>query len=626
MSDLTCIDHEPHGVGAFFVEASGHVGCRFVEPAFPWYWEDYCQWFDTAANCDAYKAIGFIDRGVFSPPYDSFLLSVQRQLMRPSPSPTTRPPPRTTTMPPIPTPVTPSPPSPPTNSPSNSPSPPTTTPSTAEPASTIPSSTAPSDNTPVPTVPFVTVLDPPSAKASHDWSCVNQSSVFVPVRIDASGRLECLTFNNSSDCHSLPTSSACLEWMQSYVLCVDIPPGCTNVRVKSISRQGPGEPTPSPINSTTVNGKAAGALSQPTPLNSILLGLLCAAMAVASVVGYVLWRRRRSDPRESTDSVLMLTDAPLYVTEKGRIPMLGYLNENKVKLGPPAQSPLRSTVSTQQRLTIGNQLNMGELTLWRLDHEKLTKGRTLSVGATGVVSMGMYNRIPVAIKRLHADKSLDADVAQAFIDEIKLMTKLDSPFVVSMIGCCWICPKDVELVTEYMEHGDLRNFLKNTPPTVFTWDLKRSCIHSMAQGLLYLHSMEIIHRDFKSRNVLLGKNLVAKLTDFGVSRNLSIETMTQGVGSFRWTAPEILQGKRYTEAADMYSLGMVIWELDTHEAPYVLQQGRATDCILLTKIRTHAIAPEFTAQCPADIQALVLQCIQPNPTDRPTALALATSV
>ncbi|ETV69005.1 serine/threonine protein kinase [Aphanomyces astaci] len=650
MADLTCIDHGWHGIGAFFVDGSGKMGCRLGSRKQPWYWEDYCEWgFDDMEECEDDKADGNVRRGVFNPPYDAFQQSVLNRLKRP-PAPTAP----SSTPPPPSTPTTTSPPPtlppqtlPPSDNPSNSPltttpsspvtSPPTTTspptystssppppPPTGDiiPTTTSPSSPHPASSTPSPTVQFATVLDVPSAKASSGWSCVNQSSSFVPVRLDSiSGKIECLTYI-STECHSLATADACQNWMLPYLACVSTLTGCVNVHIKSFTRQGPSSPDPtsSPFNSTSIYPDGSHISS--TPLKSILVGLLCASVVVASVVGYILWQRQQQQ-RDSNDSVMMLSDI-MYVTEKGRIPVLG-THKSHDMASSPAHTPLSSMISSQS-ITDSTQLNLGDLSLWRLDLDKLTAGRVLSVGITGVVTMGMYSSTPVAIKKLNKSA---AHLAQSFIDEIQLMTKLDSPYILSIVGCCWVRPHEIELVTEYMEHGDLRNFLKSTPPTVFTWDLKRSCLYNMAHGLLYLHSMEIIHRDFKSRNVLLGQNLVAKLTDFGVSHQITLDdTITQGVGSFRWTAPEILQGKRYTEAADIYALGMVLWELDTHEAPYSRQQTQLqlTDCVLMTHIRTQLIWPEFTNQCPQDIQQLVLQCIQADPTNRPTALALASSL
>ncbi|RLO00045.1 hypothetical protein DYB28_013508, partial [Aphanomyces astaci] len=116
----------------------------------------------------------------------------------------------------------------------------------------------------------------------------------------------------------------------------------------------------------------------------------------------------------------------------------------------------------------------------------------------------------------------------------------------------WSTPATLEMVVEGMDRGDLKHVLDQSKPSIasvqprkdettfFPWSDKVQCMLAIAEGLVYLHSMDVIHRDLKSRNVLL---------DFQ-------------------KAPEILKENYYTVAADVYSFGMVITELDTHAIPY----------------------------------------------------------
>ncbi|GLE07426.1 hypothetical protein PINS_up017635 [Pythium insidiosum] len=115
----------------------------------------------------------------------------------------------------------------------------------------------------------------------------------------------------------------------------------------------------------------------------------------------------------------------------------------------------------------------------------------------------------------------------------------------------------------------LTEFAHQGRPVGFDAEKLKIATH-IAHALTYLHSLEdiVLHRDLKSRNVLLTEAYDAKLTDFGASRERADCTMTAGVGSSLWMAPEVMLGKRYDESADVYSFGVMLSELDTHDMPF----------------------------------------------------------
>ena len=173
----------------------------------------------------------------------------------------------------------------------------------------------------------------------------------------------------------------------------------------------------------------------------------------------------------------------------------------------------------------------------------------------------------------------------------------------------------------------MKEVLYHRKPTEFTWSEKLQCALSIIEGLVYLHSMTIIHRDLKSRNVLMDSKKGTKLTDFGISREDTGETMTIGVGTYRWMAPEILQDNYYTVAADIFSFGMILSELDTHRIPYTDlsndKGNKLVDTAIISLVIQGAIKPTFTVNCPSWIQDLALKCISRNPDDRPTAVEIS---
>ncbi|KAF4322632.1 hypothetical protein JM18_005126 [Phytophthora kernoviae] len=157
--------------------------------------------------------------------------------------------------------------------------------------------------------------------------------------------------------------------------------------------------------------------------------------------------------------------------------------------------------------------------------------------------------------------------------EAKLTASLEHPNIIQLVGVAWNTFKDLCVVLEFADNGDLRMFLESLHndhhPMGFNADKVKIALH-VSHALTYLHSLDqpILHRDLKSRNILLNEDLDAKVTDFGVSREIATETMTTGIGSSLWMAPEVMTGGRYNEKADIFSFGVVLSELDTQMLPY----------------------------------------------------------
>ena len=127
----------------------------------------------------------------------------------------------------------------------------------------------------------------------------------------------------------------------------------------------------------------------------------------------------------------------------------------------------------------------------------------------------------------------------------------------------------------------------------------------VAKGLRYLHSKRVVHLDLKSANILLSRAGDAKIADVGMARVLSrscLSAMSAG-GTFAWSAPEVLAGRRCTEKVDVYSWGVVLWEVCTGEAP----------------VRGDMRALRVPEECPAFVAQLQQRCVAEDPDARPTA-------
>jgi serine/threonine-protein kinase TNNI3K len=194
----------------------------------------------------------------------------------------------------------------------------------------------------------------------------------------------------------------------------------------------------------------------------------------------------------------------------------------------------------------------------------------------------------------------------------------------------WDSFSDLCVLSEFMAGGDLRaqlvHFEATGHPQGFDHDKVRIALH-VAHALTYLHSLPrpVLHRDLKSKNVLLTPALDAKLADFGVSRERADRTMTAGVGTSLWMAPEVMVGDRYGVAADMFSFGVLLSELDTHSLPYAHATDRdgdghrLPDAAVLQMVAAGSLRVEFSADALHEVVALGEACVSVDPAARPTA-------
>ncbi|GLD99053.1 hypothetical protein PINS_up007771 [Pythium insidiosum] len=270
----------------------------------------------------------------------------------------------------------------------------------------------------------------------------------------------------------------------------------------------------------------------------------------------------------------------------------------------------------------------------------ITNVRLLGGGACGVVYLVRLNdRQLAASKRLATHHVNDPAAQQQLIDEIKLNASLQHPNIVALIGASWTTRANLQAVFEYLSGGDLLSYLEsNRTPERMVWTrAKLQLAMDVAYALAYIHSLlpsPVVHRDLKSRNILLSSTssstseITAKLCDFGVSRTQSSQqSMTTGVGTSRWLAPEvILGGGAYDAACDVYSFGVVLTELDTHEVPFHDVRGpegtMLPDVAVLRMVAQEGLRPGVSAACPEALATLARECMAQDASQRPTASEL----
>jgi tRNA A-37 threonylcarbamoyl transferase component Bud32 len=276
--------------------------------------------------------------------------------------------------------------------------------------------------------------------------------------------------------------------------------------------------------------------------------------------------------------------------------------------------------------------NDQELLSLQVNPDDIQDVRKLGAGAFGVVYLAKYrqNKL-VACKRLKKGEA-SFENTQSFIAEIKLCATLDHPRVVQLLGVAWTIESDLQAMFEYMPNGDLRTYLGKARSGPKSWSAEKLQLAAdVTEALVYVHSFTppIVHRDLKSRNVLLSEEVRGHLSDFGVARLRSANnTMTSGVGTGRWLAPEVIAGNRdYDQTSDIFALGVVLSELDTHMLPYEDARGAGghplADVAILQLVASGKLLPTFGPQCPPELHDLARRCMAYDPHTRPTAVEVA---
>jgi class 3 adenylate cyclase/tRNA A-37 threonylcarbamoyl transferase component Bud32 len=235
-------------------------------------------------------------------------------------------------------------------------------------------------------------------------------------------------------------------------------------------------------------------------------------------------------------------------------------------------------------------------------------------GSYGFVSQGRWKGVDVAVKRF-VKQRLDEDTMLRFREEAALLAELRHPNVVLFIGACVRSP-NICIVTEWIPKGSLRDVLADGSVKL-SWATRLNVVKGIALGLAYLHSQQpapILHRDLKSSNVLVDESWNAKIADFGLARMKQENATMTRCGTPAWIAPEVVMRERYTEKADLYSLGMVMWEVATRKLPFAGENLAKTAVDVVEGKR-----PPVPANAPKAYVALMTACWHRKPHKRPSA-------
>ncbi|CAL4059719.1 unnamed protein product, partial [Meganyctiphanes norvegica] len=235
----------------------------------------------------------------------------------------------------------------------------------------------------------------------------------------------------------------------------------------------------------------------------------------------------------------------------------------------------------------------------------------------GVLKSGRSER-RVAVKT-HSDMMPYDEITQ-FMQEAALMQNIFCHHVMKLIGVVAdFAP--VYVVMELMENGDLRTYLKSRPRHHVTDQQIVQMAIEAADGMAYLASKKLVHRDLAARNCMLDESLTLKIGDFGLTRNLSSDyykKLGQGVLPVRWMSPESLQFNKYNTRSDVWSYGVLLWEIATRGMTPYKECGN--DEVVLLVVERHATL-SIPSVCPAPLQRIMRHCWRYESRDRPTFLS-----
>ncbi|XP_076932057.1 serine/threonine-protein kinase STY46-like [Bidens hawaiensis] len=248
---------------------------------------------------------------------------------------------------------------------------------------------------------------------------------------------------------------------------------------------------------------------------------------------------------------------------------------------------------------------------WEIDPKFLRLDHKVASGSFGDLYKGTYRSQEVAIKMLKAEH-ITTTMQQEFAQEVYIMRKIRHKNVVQFIGACTE-PSNLCIVTEFMSGGSVYDYLHKQKGT-FKLPILLKVAIDISRGMDYLHQNNIIHRDLKAANLLMDENDVIKVADFGVARvKAQTGVMTAETGTYRWMAPEVIEHKPYDLKADVFSFGVVLWELLTGKLPYeYLTPVQAAIGVVQKGLR-----PTIPKNTHPKLAELLGRCWQKDPSLRP---------
>lgn len=245
--------------------------------------------------------------------------------------------------------------------------------------------------------------------------------------------------------------------------------------------------------------------------------------------------------------------------------------------------------------------------------EDLRLDEALGCGGFGTVfkAIRLSTSEVLAVKEVRSDR-LTMSTWASLYSEVATMAPLRHKYVLELVGAHIREP--YRIITRFCPGKSLFDRLHRTNVTRLNPDRLTAVAYQVAEGMKFLHANGIVHRDLKTMNILLDENDVAKIADFGLAGMMrDNKELIGGVGTPHYTAPEVLERKRYGPKVDAYSYGLILWEMATGQVPFREKTHQEIYDIVVNK----GDRMPFTDSVPPCLRNLIMRCWAQNPNDRP---------
>ncbi|KAK4743265.1 hypothetical protein SAY87_001266 [Trapa incisa] len=279
---------------------------------------------------------------------------------------------------------------------------------------------------------------------------------------------------------------------------------------------------------------------------------------------------------------------------------------------------------SEESIRVSKDLSL-EIEDLKIPWSDLVLRERIGAGSFGTVHRADWHGSDVAVKIL-MEQDFHVERFKEFLREVAIMKRLRHPNIVLFMGAVTE-PPNLSIVTEYLSRGSLYRLLHKPGPREMLDERRRlSMAYDVAKGMNYLHKRKppIVHRDLKSPNLLVDKKYTVKVGDFGLSR-LKARTFLSSksaAGTPEWMAPEVLRDEPSNEKADIYSFGVILWELATLQQPWSNLNPAQVVAAVGFKDRRLEIPRDLNPQ----VAALIEACWDRDPRKRPSFVSIMESL